>query len=113
MPTAHYYEQSFYVSAWQNIVDVNAGLITIPLNSLSPGLGGFAFENVDGTYTVWLGEDVNLGWPDGIVSGTVQAVFRLSSLDNLDLENTIARVSGLYDAIDVYNAYRSGGDAFF
>jgi Ca2+-binding RTX toxin-like protein len=112
MPTAHYYEQSFYVPAWQNIVDVNAPLIEIPENLLSPGLGGFAFENVDGTYTVWLGEDVALGGPDGIVSGTVQAVFRLSSLDNLDLENTIARVSGSYNAIDVYNAYRSGGDAF-
>src|SRR5262245_28627743 len=113
MPSAHYYEQSFYVSAWQNIVDVNAELIIIPLNGLSPDLEGFAFENADGTFTAWLGEDVALGWPEGIVSGTVQVVFRLSSLDNLDPENTIARVSGLYNAIDVYNAYRSGGDAFF
>jgi Ca2+-binding RTX toxin-like protein len=112
MPTAHYYEQSFYEFPWQYVVDVNSPLTIIPLNLLSPDLEGFAFENVDGTHTVWLGEDVALGWPDGIVSGTVQVVFRLSSLDSLDLDNTIARVSGSYNAIDIYNAYHSGGDAF-
>ena len=111
MPTAHYYKQSFYVHAWQNIVDVNAPLIEIPVGMFGPFLSGFAFENVDGTFTVSLGQGVAVGG-DNTVSGSVGGVYRLSSLDNLAPENTIAFVGDWYGAIDVYNAYRSGGDAF-
>jgi Ca2+-binding RTX toxin-like protein len=110
MPTAHYFRQSFYVPAWQNIVDVNAGLIEIPVGMFSPFLSGFAFENVDGTFTVCLGQGVGIA--GDTISGTVGGVYRLSSLDDLSPENTIAFVGDWYSAIDVYNAYHSGGDAF-
>ena len=80
MPTAYYYEPSFNRSPWQHIIDVNAALIEIPLDTLSAGLSGFAFENVDGTHSVFLSHDVVVGGGGDPVGGTVLAVLRLSSL---------------------------------
>ena len=70
MATAHYYQQSFDLPFWQHIVDFNATLIEIPLGLLSATHSGFAFENVDGTYTVFVGTDIVMG-AAGPVSGTV------------------------------------------
>jgi hypothetical protein len=79
MAAVTYYEQSFSVLFWQNIVNVNAPLIPVPLGTVSPTLSGFAFENVDGTYTVFLGDNIVVG--DGApISGTVQEIVRRSNL---------------------------------
>src|SRR5262245_65584881 len=79
MATVTYYEQSFLVPFWQNVVDWNAALIAVPLGTVSGSLSGFAFENVDGTYTVFLGADLVVG-ASAPISGTVTEIVRRSSL---------------------------------
>jgi hypothetical protein len=73
MATVTYYEQSFLVPFWQNVIDWNAELIPVPLGTVSGGLGGFAFENVDGTYTFFLGTDIAVG-ESAPISGTVPPI---------------------------------------
>jgi len=70
MAGVRYFQQSFFELFWQDVVNVNAALIEIPLGTLSANLNGFAFENLDGTYTVFLG-DVTFndnGSPSGAVN---------------------------------------------
>ena len=45
-------------------------MISIPLGTVSGTLSGFAFENVDGTYTIFLGTDIVVG-ENAPISGTV------------------------------------------
>ena len=56
MATVTYYEQSFLVPFWQNVVDWNAALVAVPLGTVSGSLSGFAFEDIGGTWTVFLGD---------------------------------------------------------
>jgi Ca2+-binding RTX toxin-like protein len=105
-----YYEHSFLIPFWQNVVDWNAPLIAVPLGTVSGSLSGFAFENVDGTYTVLLGTDIVLG-ESGPVSGTVTAVVRRTSLDAFGTSDAL--ITGSFSATGVYDAYRGGGEEFF
>jgi hypothetical protein len=109
MATVHYCQLSFWHLLWQDIADFNTTLIAIPAGLLSPD-SGFAFQNIDGTYTVSLGDDIVMG-PGGPVSGTVDQVLRLSSIAG---PRTIgsAEVSGSFSAADLYNACRNGGSYF-
>jgi len=110
MPSADYYEQSFSFEPWQNMVDVNADLIVIPSGIISDP-GGFGFENADGTYTLFLGDDIVMG-ADGPVSGTVDVIYRLSSLDFFP-DDLLSRVIGGWSATALYDAYRAGGSDLF
>jgi Ca2+-binding RTX toxin-like protein len=103
MATATFYESSFSQLLWQNVVDVNAELIDIPGS-------GFAFENVGGTFTVFLGEDVVVTGGNPPVSGTVTEILYLTSIA---IGSEHARIVGSFDASSMYEAYRGGGDAFF
>src|SRR5262245_57077147 len=110
MATVTYYEQSFLVPFWQNIIDFNAALIAVPLGTVSGSLSGFAFENVDGTWTVGLGTNIVLG-EGAPISGTVTHIVRPSSLDASG--TTYADITGSLAGTGVYEAYRGGGEAFF
>ena len=110
MPNVTYYEHSFLVPFWQNVVDWNAALIAVPLGTVSGSLSGFAFENVGGTYTVFLGTDIVVG-EGAPISGTVTAIVHRTSLDAFGTIDAI--ISGSFAATDVYQAYRVGGDEFF
>ena len=110
MPNVTYYEHSFLVPFWQNVVDWNAALIAVPLGTVSGSLSGFAFENVGGTYTVFLGTDIVVG-EGAPISGTVTAIVHRTSLDAFGTIDAI--ISGSFAATDVYQAYRAGGDEFF
>jgi Ca2+-binding RTX toxin-like protein len=110
MPNVTYYEHSFLVPVWQNVVDWNAALIAVPLGTVSGSLSGFAFENVGGTYTVFLGTDIVVG-EGAPISGTVTAIVHRTSLDAFGTIDAI--ISGSFAATDVYQAYRAGGDEFF
>jgi len=110
MATVTYYEQSFLVPFWQNIIDFNAALIAVPLGTVSGSLSGFAFENVGGSWTLLLGTDIAFG--EGVpISGTVTAIVHRTSLDAFGTIDAI--ISGSFAATDVYQAYRAGGDEFF
>ena len=110
MATATYLEQSFLAPFWQHVIDVNAALIPVPLGTVSGSLSGFAFENVGGTYTVFLGTDIVVG-DSGPISGTVTQIVRRS---NLDPSGTIhAVISGSYSATDLHAAFLGGGAALF
>src|SRR5262245_19875563 len=110
MATVTYYEHSFLVPFWQNIIDFNAALIAVPLGTVSGSLSGFAFENVGGTWTILLGIDIVVG--EGVpISGTVTAIVHRTSLDAFGTIDAI--ISGSFAATDVYQAYRAGGDEFF
>lgn len=112
MATLHYCQLSFWHLLWQDIADFNTTLIAIPAGLLSPD-SGFAFQNIDGTYTVSLGDDIVMG-PGGPVSGTVDQALRLSSIAGPPtIGSTIAEVSGSFSAVDLYNAYCNGGSYFF
>ena len=78
MATVTYHPQSFFFPFWQNVIDFNASLIPIPLGTVSGTLSGFAFENVDGTYTIFLGTDIVVG-ERAPISGTVTEIVRRSS----------------------------------
>ncbi len=67
--------QSFLFPFWQNVIDFNASLISIPLGTVSGTLSGFAFENVDGTYTIFLGTDIVVG-ENAPISGTATEIVR-------------------------------------
>jgi Ca2+-binding RTX toxin-like protein len=110
MATVTYYEQSFLVPFWQNVVDWNAALIAVPLGTVSGSLSGFAFENVGGTWTLGLGTNIVLG-EGAPIGGTVTQIVRRSSLDASGI--TYADITGSFAATGVYEAYRGGGDAFF
>ena len=103
--------QSFNVEPWRNIVDFNAELIEVPLGTISDSLQGFAFLNVDGTYTAFLGADVTLdeyGYPSFFA--TVELISRRSTLDQFS--TIYATVEGSYAASAVYHSYQDGGDDF-
>jgi Ca2+-binding RTX toxin-like protein len=104
------YERSFLIPFWQNVVDWNAALIAVRLGTVSGSLSGFAFENVDGTYTVFLGTDIVLG-ENGPVSGTVTQIVHRSSLDPFGTIDAL--ITDSFSATGVYEAYRGGGDEFF
>jgi Ca2+-binding RTX toxin-like protein len=113
MATARYFEQSFSHLHWQEIVDFNAELIEIPLGTLSPDHNGFAFENVDGTYTVFFG-DIDFSGAIAPVFGSVDEILRLTSIDGpATIGSTLASVTGQYLANLVYQAYRDGGTPFY
>jgi hypothetical protein len=106
MPNVTYYEHSFLVPFWQNVVDWNAALIAVPLGTVSGSLSGFAFGNVGGTYTVFLGTDIVVG-EGAPISGTVTAIVHRTSLDAFGTIDAI--ISGSFAATDVYQAYRAVG----
>ena len=106
MATAHFFQQSFSLLHWQHIVDTNAVLIALPW-------GGFAVENVDGTYTTFWGEGVVVN-ADGTVSGTVTEVSRLTGIAGPPtIGSTIAQVTGTFPAASLLVAYRDGGATFY
>lgn len=112
MSGIRYYEQSFFSAFWQNVVDFNAELIEIPLGTLSPDHNGFAFENVDGTYTVFLG-DVSFNSESG-PSGQVTEILRLSSIAQAPtIGTTLTTVDGNFSAYLAHEAYRDGGTEFY
>ena len=112
MAGVRYFEQSFFELFWQDVVDFNAELIAIPQGTLSPDLNGFAFENVDGTYTVFLGHVTfnDLGSP----SGEVNEILRLSRIDQAPTIGTmLTLLDGEFSATLGHQAYRGGGTQFF
>jgi len=117
MAAVTYYEQSFSVLFWQNIVNVNAPLIPVPLGTVSPTLSGFAFENVDGTYTVFLGDNIVVG--DGApISGTVQEIVRRSNLTWFGtiyavITDPLSATGDPLSATAAYEALQGGGTEFF
>jgi Ca2+-binding RTX toxin-like protein len=113
MAGVRYFEQSFFELFWQDVVDFNAELIEIPQGTLSANLNGFAFENVDGTYTVFLGDDVTFN-DRGLPSGGVTDILRLSSIAQAPtIGTTLTTVEGEFSAISAHQAYRAGGTEFF
>jgi Ca2+-binding RTX toxin-like protein len=112
MANVTYYEHSFLVPFWQDVVDWNAALIAVPLGTVSGSLSGFAFENVGGTWTFFLGTGTDIVVGEGApISGTVTAIVHRTSLDAFGTIDAI--ISGSFAATDVYQAYRAGGDEFF
>ena len=117
MATVTYLEQSFLAPFWQDVIDFNAALIPVPLGAVSGSLGGFAFENVDGTYTVFLGDDIAVGNVSPI-SGTVQAIVRRSSLDPFGfnyavITDPLSATGVPLSATALYEAFRGGGTELF
>jgi Ca2+-binding RTX toxin-like protein len=113
MAGATYFEQSFFSLLWQDVPDFNAELIEIPLGTLSDDQNGFAYENVDGTYTVFLG-DVSFVRDLGVVTGPVDTILRLSNIDGPPTIGTmLTEVNGTYSASQAQDAYLDGGTAFF
>ena len=110
MATVTYHPQSFFFPFWQNVIDFNASLIPIPLGTVSGTLSGFAFENVDGTYTIFLGTDIVVG-ENAPISGTVTEIVRRSTLDPFGVH--YADITGSFPATGVYEAFRGGGTEFF
>ena len=110
MATVTYHPQSFLFPFWQNVIDFNASLIPIPLGMVSGTLSGFAFENVDGTYTIFLGTDIVVG-ENAPISGTVTEIVRRSTLDPFGVH--YADITGSFPATGVYEAFRGGGTEFF
>lgn len=110
MATVTYHPQSFLFPFWQNVIDFNASLISIPLGTVSGTLSGFAFENVDGTYTIFLGTDIVVG-ENAPISGTVTEIVRRSTLDPFGVH--YADITGSFPATGVYEAFRGGGTEFF
>jgi hypothetical protein len=107
------FEQSFFSLLWQDVPDFNAELIEIPLGTLSDDQNGFAYENVDGTYTVFLG-DVSFVRDLGGVTGAVDTILRLSNIDGPPtIGTTLTEVNGTYSASHAQDAYLDGGTAFF
>jgi Ca2+-binding RTX toxin-like protein len=112
MAGVRYFEQSFFSPFWQNIVDFNAELIEIPLGTLSPDQNGFAFENVDGTYTACFGAVTFNG--NSSPSGQVTDILRLSSIAQAPtIGTTLTTVNGNFSANLAYEAYRDGGTEFY
>ena len=87
MATVTYHPQSFLFPFWQNVIDFNASLIPIPLGMVSGTLSGFAFENVDGTYTIFLGTDIVVG-ESAPISGTATEIVRRSRLSTRSASTT-------------------------
>ena len=106
MATVTDYPQSFLVPFLQNVIDFNASLIPIPLGMVSGTLSGFAFENVDGTYTIFLGTDIVVG-ESAPISGTATEIVRRSTLDPFGVH--YADITGSFPATGVYEAFRGGG----
>jgi Ca2+-binding RTX toxin-like protein len=112
MAGVRYFEQSFFELFWQDVVSVNAALIEIPVGTLSANLNGFAFENLDGTYTVFLG-DVTFN-DNGSPSGAVNEILRLSSIDQAPtIGTTLTEINGSFSATSARQAYLDGGTEFF
>ena len=110
MATVTYHPQSFFFPFWQNVIDFNASLIPIPLGTVSGTLSGFAFENVDGTYTIFLGTDIVVG-ENAPISGTVTEIVRRSTLHPFGVH--YADITRSFPATGVYEAFRGGGTEFF
>ena len=90
MATVTYHPQSFLFPFWQNVIDFNASLISIPLGTVSGTLSGFAFENVDGTYTIFLGTDIVVG-ESAPISGTATEIVRRSTRSASTTPTSLAR----------------------
>jgi len=110
MATVTYHPQSFLFPFWQNVIDFNASLIPIPPGMVSGTLSGFAFENVDGTYTIFLGTDIVVG-ESAPISGTATEIVRRSTLDPFGVH--YADITDSFPATGVYEAFRDGGTEFF
>jgi len=110
MATVTYHPQSFLFPFWQNVIDFNASLIPIPLGMVSGTLSGFAFENVDGTYTIFLGTDIVVG-ESAPISGTATEIVRRSTLDPFGVH--YADITDSFPATGAYEAFRDGGTEFF
>src|SRR5262245_50900402 len=117
MATVNYLRQSFSALFWQNVIDVNADLIPVPLGAVSGSLSGFAFENADGTYTAVLGTGIVVG-NVAPISGTVEAIVRRTSLDpfgfNYAVITDLESDAGVpLSATAAYEAFQGGGTEFF
>ena len=117
MASVNYLRQSFSALFWQNVINVNADLIPVPLGAVSGSLSGFAFENVDGTYTVFLGTDIVVG-NVAPISGTVEAIVRRTSLDPLGFDYAVitdleSDAGVPLSATAAYEAYQGGGTELF
>src|SRR5690606_22244400 len=111
MSTVHLFEQSFDLYPWQHVIYGAAPLVAIPPGLLSPTQGGFAFENADGTWTVFLGDDIVMG-PDGPTAGSVDLVLLLTIIDRPPtVGTTVAQIEGEWPATNLYAAFRGGGGA--
>jgi len=111
MATVISYANSFLVPVWRHVIDWNAELIPVPLGTVADVLSGFAFENVDGTWTVLLGTNIVVG-ESAPISGTVTTIRRLPSLDaSSTIDADIHNFS--FSATDLYEAFRGGGAEFF
>ena len=107
MATATYLEQSFLAPFWQHVIDVNAALIPVPLGTVSGSLSGFAFENVGGTYTVFLGTDIVLG-ASGPIRGTVTQIVRRSNLKNRPGQSTPSSPARIRPPISMRRFWAAG-----
>jgi Ca2+-binding RTX toxin-like protein len=112
MAGVRYFAQSFFSPFWQDVVDFNAELIEIPLGTLSANQNGFAFENVDGTYTVFLGDVTFIS--DSDLIGEVTDILRLSSIDQAPtIGTTLTTVNDSFSANTARQAYLDGGTQFY
>ena len=117
MANVTYHRQSFSALFWQNVIDVNADLIPVPLGAVSGSLSGFAFQNVDDTWTLFLGPDILAG-DVAPISGTVTAIIRRSSLDafgfNYAVITDLESAAGVpLSATAAYEAFQGGGTELF
>ena len=118
MATVNYFEGSFGLAPWQVVLDPTAPFVEIAADTLMEGVNGWAHLNIDGTYTVFLGEDIVLNELGEPIFGALSAVLRLSQItDPIDDENpdtldaVLASYVGDFDPLDVYNAVHQGGEA--
>ncbi|MEZ5670608.1 MAG: calcium-binding protein [Alphaproteobacteria bacterium] len=104
---------SYFHAPWQDVVNPDANLIEIPYGGLSDLFNGFAYQNTDGTYTVFIGEDPIAIDENGNASGVVTDIIRLESLfAPLDADNVLAHVWEGFTASGIQDAYLDGGYTF-
>ncbi|MCB9949038.1 MAG: hypothetical protein H6842_14650 [Rhodospirillaceae bacterium] len=113
MATVNYFEGSFGAAPWQVVVDPTAPMIEIAVGVLSPWHNGWAHLNIDGTYTVFLGEDIVFNALGEPIGGTLTDVVRMTQItEAFDPDDVLAAYSGPFDTIlNYYNAFYQGGTA--
>ena len=96
----------------------DATLIEIPYGALDFGeladfYSGFAYQNTDGTYTVFLSESPITFDEKGNASGVVTDIMRIDGLFGpIDQDSILAHFWEPFTAIGIQNAYLDGGPTF-
>lgn len=111
MATSYVLEGRHWNLSWLVAIDPSAPRIAIPLGIMSPWHDGWAYRNTDGTYTVFLGEDIAFNQIGQPIGGTVMNVVQMTHIDSFHPEYVLAAFGGPFDAHAIGNAFQLGGEA--